>query len=272
MLDLAQNQTTRMQRVTGRAFVGFGARGLRDLHQSGSAKAILPKVHSDIPEVVFLNTAGGLTGGDRMQFSLEVDAGVSVVATTQTAERAYASSGGVAKLDVNLRVGNGGRIDWLPQETILFDNAALERRTQVDLVGDATFLFVETVVLGRAAMGETVQHLHFRDLRRVTRDGVPVMIEPLALGDDLLARRGGCVTLAGARAFSTIGLIGAGAEDALGLVREMLAMDGVQAAATAWDGKLIIRAMAADAFPLRRLNARVLMGLRDAPLPRVWQE
>lgn len=271
MLDNLAKTPVKMQRTTGRASVGIGPKGLRDLHQSGSAKAILPKVHSAVPEVVFLNTSGGLTGGDKMQFSLDVDANTQVIATTQTAERAYASSGGVAKLDISMNVGDGGRLDWLPQETILFDNSALERRTDVSLGRDAQFLFVETIVLGRAAMGETIANLTFRDHRQISRDGVPVMIEPLAIDAGVLDRRDGCVTLNGARAFSTIGLICAGAEDALGPVRDCLTQNGTEAAASAWDGKLIIRAMAPDAFALRKLVARVLMQLRDGPLPRVWQ-
>ena len=47
--------------------------------------------------------------------------------------------------------------------------------------------------------------------------------------------------------------------------------DGVEAAASGWDGKCVVRALAHDGFPLRRLVAQVLMTLRPGPLPRVWQ-
>ena len=262
-----------MQRTRGRASVGVQAAGgrtrLRDLHQSGSAKAFLPNVHGPVPEVVFLNTAGGLTGGDHLRFSMAVDDGARALGTTQTAERAYASSGGAARLDMDLRVAAGGRLDWLPQETILFNRSTLSRTTEVLLAGDAVFLFVEMVVLGRAAMGEAVRDLHFRDMRRISRDGCPVMIEPLEitretlLGSDL-------ATLDGARAVATVGLIAPGAEDALGPLRAALP-DHVPVAASAWDGKCIARLMAPDAYPLRRAVAAILTTLRQAPLPRVWQ-
>ncbi|MEL6645256.1 MAG: urease accessory protein UreD [Pseudomonadota bacterium] len=262
------------QRTRGAASVSLGAREgqtvLRGLRQAGSAKAFLPRVDAPEPEVVFLNTAGGLTGGDRLDYQLSLGAGTRATAATQTAERAYRASGGVAELTVRLEVGAGSELHWLPQETILFDGSALARETTVDLAQDARFLMVETVVLGRAAMGETVAQLDFTDRRIVRRAGVPVMIEPLRFETDTL-QRNGPASLAAARAFSTVALFADDAEDALGPVRAVLDDAEVAAAASAWDGKLVVRAMASDGFPLRRLIARVLTVLRAAPLPRVWQ-
>ncbi|WP_172293626.1 urease accessory protein UreD [Pseudoruegeria sp. HB172150] len=266
---------TQMQRARGRAAVTLacvdGRVRLRDLHQSGSAKAFLPKVHGAVPEVVFLNTAGGLTGGDRMSYGLNVGLGAKAVATTQTAERAYASSGGCAVLDVEISAGAGAEIAWLPQETILFDRAGLDRRTRIALKGDASCLMAETLVLGRAAMGETVETLDLTDRREVTRDGRPVLLEPLRIGTDVLARRDGAAVLGGARAMATVALVAPGGEDALSRVRAVLDVEGTRAAASGWDGKCVVRALAGDAFPLRRLVARVLMAFRPGSLPRVWQ-
>ncbi len=271
MFDAAAPLT--LQRTRGRAAVGVQAAGgatrLRDLHQAGSAKAFLPNVHGPVPEVVFLNTAGGLTGGDHLEFALSVGPGARALGTTQTAERAYASAGGLAELEVRLEVGAGGRLDWLPQETILFDRAGLRRTTEVTLRGDAGFLCVEMVVLGRAAMGETIRDLQFHDLRRVVRNGRPVMIEPVEITGKTLSDPG-LATLDGARAVATVALIAPGAEDALGPLRAALPAD-IPAAASAWDGKCVARLMAADAYPLRRAVAAVMTCLRQAPLPRVWQ-
>ncbi|WP_208347510.1 urease accessory protein UreD [Pseudaestuariivita rosea] len=272
MFDTQTSQS--LQRTRGRAHVGVQAKGgrtvLRDLHQSGSAKAFLPNVHDPVPEVVFLNTAGGLTGGDHLIFQIDVAPNAQLVATTQTAERAYASPGGVARLDVQITVGQGASLDWLPQETILFDGAALARQTRVDLADDARFLFVETIVLGRAAMGETVDTLQFTDHRQITRAGRSEMIEPLRITTDTLTDRQNPATLAGHRAFTTIALLAPDAADHLPKVRAALPAD-IPAAASAWDGKCVIRMMASDAFPLRQATALVLNTLRTAPLPRVWQ-
>jgi urease accessory protein len=224
-----------MQRAKGEALVSFGfSQGcvvLRGLRQVGSAKAMLP-VGGAMPEVVFLNTSGGLTAGDRLRFGLTLDGG-RVVATTQTAERAYRAEGGSSRMEVQLSVGPGGWLDWLPQETILFDGSKLDRRTVIDLAHGAGCLALEAVVLGRAAMGETVTRLAFRDRREIWRGGVPLSVEPL---------------------------------------RAVLDEPGVEAAASAFDGKLVVRMLAADGWPLRRQIVRALSVMRAGrPLPRVWQ-
>lgn len=249
-----------------------GAVRLRDLAQRGSAKAFLPRIAGPVPEVVFLNTAGGLTGGDRLDYHLTLGEGCRAVATTQTAERAYAAGAGTAVVSVHHRVGAGGWLDWLPQETILYDGAGLDRRTEIDLAAGAGCLLLEMVVLGRAAMGETVRRLVFRDLRLVRRGGRPALLDPLAFDSRALAAAGGVAMLRGARAFATLALVGPGAEDALGTARAALGEPGVEAAASAFDGKLVLRMLAPDGWPLRRQVARVLDGLRGRGLPRVWQD
>lgn len=266
---LAAAITTRQQRTRGEACVSFIARGgraaLHGLRQQGSAKAIiLPG-----PEVVFLNTAGGLTGGDRLRYALDLGAGLRAVATTQTAERIYRASEGVARIDLQLGVGAGGHLDWLPQETILFDASAAERRSTITLDEGASCLALEAVVLGRAAMGETLRQLHFRDTRQIRRGDRPVFLEPLFLDSARLGA--GAAVLGGARAIASLVMVGQGAEAALAPARAALTEPGVESGASAFDGKLVIRLLAADGWPLRRQIARLLRVLRRAPLPRVWQ-
>jgi urease accessory protein len=260
------------QRSHGEAIVALdcvaGKARLVRLGQKGSAKAILPQV-GDVPEVVFLNTSGGLTGGDTLSFRLTLGAGVRAVATTQTAERAYRAGAGEAKVSVDLAIGTGGSVDWLPQETILFDASALHRRTTIDLAGDAGCLALEAVVLGRSAMGEVVRQLAFRDTRSIRRDGMPVMLEPLVLG--AAALQAGSAVLGGARAFASLVMLGQGTDAALVAARAVLDEPGVDGAASAWDGKLSVRMLAVDGWPLRQQIRRVLNAIRAAPLPRVWQ-
>jgi urease accessory protein len=269
----ATGQITPMQRSRGEARVALDGHAvaprLAGLRQAGSAKVILPRVDGP-PELVFLNTSGGLTGGDVLVYGVDLGPGVVAVATTQTAERAYRASAGVARVRVELSVGEGGFLDWLPQETILFNGAALDRRTELRLAPGAGCLLLETVVLGRAAMGETLTRIGLRDWRVISRDGQPLWVEPLTLTDATLCSGG--AGLAGARAFATLCLVQDGAEALLSPLRAMLAEPGVQAAASAFPGRLVLRAQAADGWPLRRLVARCLGLLRGGrALPRVWQ-
>ncbi|MEH6835238.1 MULTISPECIES: urease accessory protein UreD [Falsihalocynthiibacter] len=267
----------RLQRMFGRGFASVhavsGRIRLKDLHQSGSAKVFLPKIHAPTPEIVFLNTSGGVTGGDHISYGLDVGAGARVNATTQTAERAYQSVSGTGRVDVNLTVGDGARLDWLPQETILFEGSNMARKTLVDLASDAEFLMVETVILGRAAMGETLVNATFSDWREVRVNGRPEWIEPFALDKRNFTHPKRAATLSGARALATIALFAPQAQDALGPVRSILStFSDVTAAASGWNGRLIIRLFADDGWPLQRVVAKVLNELRVDPLPRVWQK
>ncbi len=271
-----------MQRARGEALVALdqrrGGTALARLAQAGAAKAFLPRIHGPVPEVVFLNTAGGLTGGDRLSYALDLGAGTAATATTQTAERAYAAGAGRAALEVRLRLGPGARADWLPQETILYDAAALSRRTRADLAPGARLVLAEMLVLGRAAMGEAVARLALSDRREVWRGSEPVLIDPFALTSACLSPPGAArvsrlALLGGARAVATLALVADGAEDAAGPLRAALAgIEAAEAAVSGWDGRCLVRIRAAGGLPLRRAVARALHILRGgAALPRVWQ-
>ena len=254
-----------MERVKGVARVRLATSGLREMYQQGSAKVMLPKTYAAMPEVVFLNTAGGLTSGDRLDYSLTLEAGVSALAATQTAERAYRAMRGPAHVDLRFDLEAGAVLHWLPQETILFDHADLTRTTRVDLAGDAQFLMCEIIILGRAAMGERVKHLSFTDRRDIWRDGRLIHREALSPDPSAWDSK---ATLNGQAAFASLVMTGPGLTDALPVLRAVL--DG-EAEVSAFDGRLTLRALAPDLFPLKRLMARAITTLTKAPLPRVWQ-
>ncbi|WP_265499176.1 urease accessory protein UreD [Paracoccus beibuensis] len=262
--------TIRMQRSHGAAQVVIGPRGLIDLAQRGSAKTMLPRMTAGLPEIVFLNTSGGLASGDRLFFGVALRPCTRAVATTQTAERAYRANG-TATAQVSLSVGDGGWLDWLPQETILYDGARLQRETTVDLAPDAGCLLLEMLVLGRLAMGERPARLHLRDRRIVRRAGRILLHDALALDDATLPRLDSPAMLGGARALATLAMVAPHAPDLLPQARAALDEPGVSAAASAPPGRLLIRMLADDGWPLRRQINRLLGALRPDPLPRIWQ-
>lgn len=265
----------RHQRSHGLASVSFaqldGVTRLGRLRQQGSAKAILPHIYRDVPEVVFLNTSGGLTGGDQLTYAVDLGPAARAVATTQTAERAYAASSGRARVQNTFRIGAGGHLDWLPQETILFEGSAVARDTGVDLDADASCLLLEAVILGRRAMGETLARVDFQDRRIVRRGGLLVHLEPTTLSDMTIGADRPAL-LGQARAYASIVAVGPRYPDMLGTLRGILDEPGVAAGASALAGKLCVRMLATDALAMRRQILRALAVLRaDAPLPRVWQ-
>ena len=125
------------------------------LHQAGAARARFPKPGEGAPpEAVLLNMAGGLTGGDRMDLEATLGACAEATLTTAAAEKIYrARDGEASQIGVKLALGAGARLAWLPQATILFDGSRLDRRTEVRLAGDATFLAVEQLIFGAPGHG-----------------------------------------------------------------------------------------------------------------------
>ncbi|HEY0275748.1 MAG TPA: urease accessory protein UreD, partial [Paenirhodobacter sp.] len=108
--------------------------------------------------------------------------------------------------------------------------------------------------------------------RRINRAGRPVFLEPFRLTTRILAQGPRAALLGPARAFATLVLCAQGAEDALAATRAALTVEGVEAAASAFDGKCVVRLLAADGWPLRRQIVHVMTVLRQgAAAPRVWQ-
>ncbi len=274
-LAVPMNATERLQRTTGLGRVGFaknpaGQTVLSTLHQAGAAKIRLPAVYgSDHAEAVLINTAGGLTDGDRLETEVTVEPGADAVVTTQACERIYRAAGNdAARIDNRLTVTDGAKLAWLPQETILFDGGRVERSISVDLSDDADFLGVESLILGRESMGEAVKNGSVRDHWRIRRGGRLIFADGFALDGDLAETIDRPALLSGNRYLSTIICCRDNLEGVLDPVRQALAEVG---AASVFGGKLIARIACNNGQRLREVLARALEILMNGrPLPRVW--
>jgi len=266
-----------LQRVNAEARIRFkqetGTTRLADLFQRGAAKVRFPKVYDAPPTAVLINTAGGLTGGDRLSFSVTSAARTHAIVTSQTAERAYWSKDGSAEVAGRFDLESGAFVEWLPQETILFDRSSLKRRLSADLKDGARLMMIESVVLGRKAMGETVRSVLFRDSWRIRRNGRLAFADDIRLEGDPMDCLAGRATAGGGLAVATLLDCAEDAEDRLSGARALLeenTPDAVQAAVSAWNGVLVTRFVAADGQVLRKTLTRFLTGYRGAELPRVW--
>lgn len=242
-----------------------------DLRQSGSLKALFPRVAGTALDAVFLNTAGGLTGGDRMQFAIRAGRDSSISVSSQAAERAYrAQAGQTARSDVTIKAATGSCVHWIPQETILFDGAALARRLRVELEQNATALIVEPVIFGREAMGENVNDLQFSDQWRVYRDDKLVFADAVRLMGDARSQLLHTAIAGGARAMATVLLAGpkAALQNNLPLP---LPLPPTAGASLITDEILLLRFLATDGYALRQDMIPVIEKLSGAPLPKVWR-
>jgi urease accessory protein len=263
-----------LERAEGAVHVRIAAEDGRSrldrCYQRGSMKVRFPRqTDTDVPEAVLLNTAGGITGGDRFSVRADLDAGAALTMTSQAAERIYRSSGGEGRVDVSLRLDAGARLDWLPQETILFDGGRLERTLQLDMAGDSTLVACESVILGRAAHGEIVREGLLSDKWRIRRGGKLVYADNLTLIGGGGAATEGNATLRGGQAFASLLVVAPFIDALVDTARLALAACPATGGASAWNGLLSARLVAADGAVLRKSILQLLEAI-SVRVPRAW--
>jgi urease accessory protein len=261
------------QRARGEARASFARVGTRTeperLFETGGLRWRFPR-SSSLCEVAIVNTGGGVAGGDSYSVSLTLGEGAEVEATTPSAERTYRSDGPSAFIATRLTLMPRARLFWLPQETLMFEGARLERRLEIDTSGEAEFLVAETLVFGRLAMGEIRIDASLRDSWRIRRDGRLMFADETRIdhaGATLERKAVG----AGARVLSTIVASSPNIEARLPDLRAALEGAGprVESGASAFDGLIVARLLAASFDQLRMglVASIVALGGRK---PRLW--
>ncbi|MEP3233485.1 MAG: urease accessory protein UreD [Hyphomicrobiales bacterium] len=277
-MNIAENpasfqQQSRHQRVSASASISFHHRDtqtrLDTLYQQGSAKIRFPKNYDDQLEAVLINTAGGLTGGDQIDWDLHLKPNSNVVVTTQACEKAYKASADSAHVTTTMRLDQNSVLHWLPQETILYDRSSLKRRFDVELEASATLFAVECLQLGRDAMGETIEHLTFHDRWRIEQDGKLIFADDLRLSDHEASN----AKLGNNHALASLVLISPlDTEQLNGLAEKLREICPAEMSGFSVSGsRLTGRILAQDSYLLRQALTPILKEIRGRELPRVWR-
>jgi urease accessory protein len=246
-----------------------GGRTVREVvAESGSYRVRFPNMPGREAEAVIVNTAGGVAGGDTFSTAISVGEGASLAVTTAAAEKVYRAIDRESRMDVRLNVAAGGALRWVPQETILFDEADLYRRIDVDLADNAEMLMAELVIFGRTAMNETMQRGHWTDRWRIRRGGRLVFAETVRLHGDIGALLAHPAAGGGAVALATL-IVAPGDEALATRLREHLADCRCEAGVSAWNGMTVVRLCGGDAAVLRAVLVSVLNAFGGV-LPRLW--
>ena len=226
-------------------------------------------------QAVIVNTGGGIAGGDRAQIDFALGERAEAEITTQSAEKIYRAEGEAAMIATRLVLGAGAKLDWLPQETILFDKARLQRRLDVDVAADAALLIVECFVFGRAAMGEARVDAEVADRWRIRRAGRLLFAEDMALRRASAALDRVAVG-DGASALATLFVMAPNPEavrDDLRIIfgrHECRPGERLEAGVSALDGYVVARAVSSAPCRLRAALLQAIVSLRGRPAPRVW--
>lgn len=278
--DPYSGRSTALERGDGAAELVFAGRGpgngLLHLYQSDPCRVLFPRAEpGHPPTAVLLTTSGGLAGGDRLRLAFAAREGAAVTITSQAAEKVYRALDDECRIDVEIDVGNAW-LEWLPQETILFDGAKLSRRTRIATTPGSRLLASEMLVFGRIARGEHFASGVLHDAWRITRDGRLVWADALRLEGDITAALARPASFDGARAVATAVYVARDAATHLETARALLEPAKSWAAATVVNDILLARFIGRDAAAVRRDLTAYLCGLRQAAggwpphLPRVW--
>jgi urease accessory protein len=271
-----------LERGDGAAEIAFAQSGgrtrLSDLYQRAPCRVLTPTEEPGDPsQAVLLTTSGGLADGDRIAVTVRAGGGTTALVTSQAAEKVYgARLAAPATIRIGLHVAAGAWLEWLPQETILFEAARLDRRTVADVAPGGRLLACESVVFGRLARGERFGTGLLHDGWDVRRDGRLVWRDALRLEGDIAGLIDSPMAFGGAESSAMALYVADDASARLAAARELLGdATDLRCGATLVNGILIVRWFG-DASATRRALAAFLCGFRaavaDLParLPRVW--
>ena len=271
----------RMQRSDGAAELGFarrfGVTRLAHLYQHDPCRFLFPQVDpGELLTAVLVTTSGGLAGGDCVRVGLSAGAGTAALVTSQAAEKVYRSTGPDTLLDIQVRVEADAWLEWLPQETILFDGARLNRRTELNVAPGGRLLAGECAVFGRTAHGESFTRGLLHDAWRVRCGERLIWADALRVDGDATGLLQHPAGFAGAVAHATIVYVADDAPAWLDLARDCLDGSGSRTGVSAVAGLLLVRLLGQNAQVLRRDIARFWAGFRHGvagwppQVPKLW--
>jgi urease accessory protein len=264
------NKNKQFQRAHGKIDVKIINNQVNKFYQSGSAKVFYPKCYNEFNELVLVNTAGGITGGDLFIYNIDIQKS-KIFVTTQTAERAYKGYENSGQIKVNLSIDSDSSLFWIPQELILFDNCNLNRKIDVNLNIDSNFLLSETTIFGRTAMNENLEKGFFFDNWRIHVKDKLIHAEALSLSGDIKNILSGLATAQNNVSICNIFLYGKDfLKNELQLIKTIESFDMNYIAYSSWNDKMLIRIISKDAYYLKNIQKKILLCVSNNTIPKVW--
>jgi urease accessory protein len=270
-----------LQRANGVGRVVLGSFGggtrIKDLFQRSPIRIMFPGSGvGTLEEAVLINTAGGIAGGDRLEYGITALANASIAVTSQAAEKVYRALDEPSRITTKLSAHGLAKLAWLPQETIVFNRASINRQTEIEISSGSELLALEWLVLGRAAHGEEVVGGCIIDSWRVKRDGRLVWADTFRATDDMFSHLHRTALLSDCKAIGTLIYFGPQVDARLEGLREMTLRSGCQCAATLVAGLVIVRFAARLSSDLRWAVRGALqqfsreLGGGPFRVPRMW--
>jgi urease accessory protein len=278
-VETASDKGLQRAEGVGRIVLSGSVKGTRvvDIFQRAPIRILFPRVGGNAPEeAVFVNTAGGIAGRDRLEFSVTALANASIAVTSQAAEKVYRALNEPARIATKLKACAGARLAWLPQETIIFNRARLGRETAIDLQSGAELLALESLVLGRAAHGEEVVGGYLCDSWRVRKDDRLIWADSFRATEETFPHLHRKALLSNCRALATLIYFGPHVDARLEFLRDIAPSPECRCAATSVSGIIVVRFAAMVFSDLKRSLRSLLqqfsgeLGAGPFCVPKMW--
>jgi urease accessory protein len=239
-------------------------------------KAFYPE-GDGVCHTVVLHPPAGIAGGDELEINIDVAQNSKALLTTPGAAKWYKSGGRVAKQKLHFSVAQDAVLEWLPQESIIFDHAAAKMNTSIELTGNAVFLGWEIICLGRVAAQEKFSEGELRQITEIKKDGKRIWGEYATLygSDPLLDSK---IGLAG---YPVTGIfLLAGKKPSAELIaqcREIKISENEMSGVTTLPNLLVIRFLGHSTQSARQYFEKLWQVLRpgfvgvEVCVPRIWK-
>ena len=263
----------------GRIVLSGSENGTRieDVFERSPIRVMFPRSgHCVMEEAVFINTAGGIAGGDRLECTVAALPGASIAVTSQAAEKVYRALNEPAHLTTRLTARESSRLAWLPQETIIFNWARLHRITEIELFSGSELLALEWLVLGRAAHGEIVVGGSISDSWRVKKDGRLIWADSFRVTDETFVQLNRKALLSNCKAIATLIYFGPNLEGQLEFWRNILRSLTCKGEVTLVAGLIVARFAAEQSSDLKLALRSFLQQFGSAfssgpfRVPKMW--
>lgn len=249
-------------------------------YQQQPSRVLFPRMDSlGITGAVLINTAGGVVGGDTYDTRILLERGTKAFVTTQAAEKIYGSSHSAMQTNIRtcIKAEKDSWLEWVPQETIIFNRAQLKRQTSIHACPGSKIMAGEILVFGRTSRGETFCEGKLWDKWAIYWEKDLVWQDTLILRkDDTLAALTHPAGFDGATAYATFVYVSSEAPGLLETAREFLQTCVTRNYVAAFDHLLVVRWLSTDTLQLRedygrfwgfwRHNAGNLPGI----MPKTW--
>lgn len=278
------NELTNIDAANWRAMLELGLTGREDKTVLSHRKSFGPLVvqkpfypEGDVCHIYILHPPGGIVGGDVIELEINASSQAHGLITTPGATKFYRSKGRIAQVRQTITVETGSTLEWLPQETIYFDQSFINASTRINLEQGAQFLGWEICCYGRPASDERFLNGEIKQSFEIWCGGAPLFIDRAQLsgGDQVFEADWGL------QSYRTSGLfiLSSATNEMLLKARDVLETaipEGGLISVSLIGDVLICRVLANQAEWVKSRFIRIWQALRpelfgiEASLPRIW--